>query len=131
MNSISIKNYLCSRTIGWCLKSKVRTASERLLQNWLKLEKVSQWSLVNLDFKKNMCVAVKRCYQFKILTSSIFKHILLSGQKIKKIPCPKISSNEIKIIFAHFFLQSMSYKNHRGMDSPWLEAKLLTSSHFI
>ena len=77
-----------------------------------------------------MCVAVKICYQFKDLTSSILKHIVIRPEKLKKFHVPKSRQMKSKL-FLLIFLQSMSYKNHRGMDSPWLEAKLLTSSHFI
>ena len=57
-----------------------------------------------------MCVAVKICYQFKDLTSSILKHIVIGPEKFKKFHVPKSRQMKSKLFLLIFFYNQWATK---------------------
>ena len=67
-----------------------------------------------------MCVAVKICYQFKDLTSSILKHIVIGPEKFKKFHVPKSRQMKSKLFLLIFFtINELQKPPWNGFSLAW------------
>ena len=67
-----------------------------------------------------MCVAVKIYYQFKDLTSSILKHIVIGPEKFKKFHVPKSRQMKSKLFLLIFFtINELQKPPWNGFSLAW------------